>query len=77
MSNELQLGGRIGLLRLKHPDGWPDWLIELEIRLNFPFGVSREYENFRPWQAAQHYLFIVHIEERFFGAAYNCVAEKN
>ena len=76
MADELQPGSRFGLLGLKHPDGWPDWLIELGIKLNRPFGVSREYEDFRPWQAAQEHLSVIYVEEHLFGAAYSCVAEK-
>ena len=76
MADELKPGSRFGLLGLKHPDGWPDWLIELGIKLNHPFGVSREYEDFRPWQAAQEHLSVIYVEEHLFGAAYSCVAEK-
>ena len=76
MFDESQFGGRIGLLGLKHPDGWRDWLIELGIQLNPPVDVRCGYESFRPWHAARDYLSIVHIEEHFFGTAYSGIAEK-
>lgn len=51
LAGQIGPGGRLGLLGLKHPEKWPDWLIELGIWLNKSFGVSREYEKFRPWEA--------------------------
>ena len=76
ISDNMEFGARLGLVGLKHPEGWPDWLVELGVKLNRPFGVSRAYENFRPWQAAQDYLSNVYYKEHLFGAAYSCVTAK-
>jgi len=75
LAGQIRPGGRLGLLGLKHPEKWPDWLIELGIWLNKPFGVSREYEKFRPWEAAAAHMEIIEYRELLFGAAYFCVAE--
>lgn len=76
IASELNPGCHVGFLGLKHPEGWPDWLIELGILLNRPFGVSREYEDFRPWEAVQEYLSVNYFKEHLFGSAYSCVAKK-
>ena len=41
--------GRLALHGLKHPERWPEGLIRLGVWLNKPFGVTRDYEAFRPW----------------------------
>lgn len=49
----LSPGGRLALLGLKHPARWPDWLVEMGIWLNRPFGVSRDYAALRPWESVR------------------------
>lgn len=44
VARALPAGSRLALLGLKHPEKWPDWLIQIGVGLNRPFGVSREYE---------------------------------
>lgn len=61
---------------LKHPEGWPEWLIDAGVRLTQRFGVSRDYERFRPWKAADRHLNRVRLEQYLFGTTYLCVAEK-
>lgn len=75
-AHRLPIGGRVGLMGLKHPEGWPEWLIDAGVRLTQRFGVSRDYERFRPWEAADRHLNMVRLEQRLFGATYLCVAEK-
>jgi len=75
LSAGLEPRGRLGLLGLRHPEGWPEWLIELGVKLNRPFGVSRDYEDFRPWIAAQSCFSNVTLDQHLWGAAYSCVAE--
>lgn len=68
--------GRLGLLGLKHPESWPDWLITLGVWLNKPFGVSRDYENFRPWEAVRRHMRLIEFKELYYGAAYRCVGQR-
>ncbi|ADM10856.1 methlytransferase, UbiE/COQ5 family protein [Parvularcula bermudensis HTCC2503] len=70
----LPAGGRLGLLGLKRPEGWPDWLIEAGVALTAPFGVSRDYEDFRPWVAADARFERVAYREHLAGAAYSYVS---
>ncbi len=67
----LPVKGSLGLMGLKHPESWPDWLIEVGVVLTAPFGVSRDYENFRPWVAADACFDRVAFEEHLAGAAYS------
>lgn len=69
--------GRLGLLGLKHPERWPEWLIGLGVWLNKPFGVSRDYKDFRPWEAVQRHMRVIAFQELYFGAAYRCVGERS
>lgn len=75
LAGRLGSGRRLGLLGLKQPENWPDWLVRIGIWLNRPFGVSREYEDFRPWKSAEKHLEVTEYRELLFGAAYFCVAE--
>lgn len=40
VASALPTNGRLGLLGLKYPDRWPDWLVNIGISLHKPFGVS-------------------------------------
>ncbi|NCP23866.1 MAG: class I SAM-dependent methyltransferase [Erythrobacter sp.] len=77
ISSSLEPGARFGLMGLKKPDRWPDWLVRAAIWLSSPFGVSREYEDFQPWKAARRYLRVRNYRTMLMGAAYSCVAVKN
>ena len=68
--------GRLGLLGLKHPEGWPEWLIATGVWLNKPFGVSRDYEDFQPWEAVKRHMRVVEFHELYYGAAYRCIGER-
>jgi len=72
----LQPDGRIGLLGLKHPENWPDWLIGVGIFLTKPFAVSRDYEAFRPWIAARSFMDEQWFKQHLAGAAYSFVGQK-
>ena len=67
--------GRLVCYGLKHPERWPNWLVALAIALLKPFGVSRDYESFRPWESMRHHLRLVEYREQMLGAAYVCSAE--
>ncbi len=66
----LRPGGRMAIGGLRSPEGWPDWLLRLGEAVNRPFGVSRAYEAFAPWQSVQEHLREVDYEERLFGGLY-------
>lgn len=43
--------GQIATTGLRHPDRWPEWLIQLGTGLVRIFGVSDAYRDHRPWEA--------------------------
>jgi demethylmenaquinone methyltransferase/2-methoxy-6-polyprenyl-1,4-benzoquinol methylase len=75
IAGALRPGQRLALLGLKHPEKWPDWIIEVGIWLNKPFGVSRDYESFQPWKSVQQHMKVLKFKEIYFGAAYLCIGE--
>lgn len=75
LAEELKPGKRLALLGMKHPERWPEWIVELGIWLNKPFGVSREYESFHPWESVEQHMTTVLFDELYLGAAYRCVGE--
>ena len=70
VAERLLPGGRVAVFGMKHPEGWPEWLIRLGIWLNKPFGVSRDYAAFRPWESVRRRMREVEHRELYFGAAY-------
>lgn len=68
-------GRRLALFGLKVPETWPEWLIRFAVWLNKPFGASRNYASFRPWESVRRYMEMVEHQEYYFGAAYLSVGE--
>ena len=68
--------GRLAVYGLKHPQRWPAWLVQLGVWVTAPFGVSRAYETFRPYEAVREHLSEIEYCEFLFGAAYLCVGER-
>lgn len=71
----LPAGGRLAVSGLRRPEGWPEWLVRLGEWVNRPFGVTRAYEAFRPWEAARRHAREVRYEEALLGAVYLSVGE--
>lgn len=76
ITDALPPAGRFGLLGLKCPENWPEWIINLGVKMNESFGVSREYEDFKPWVSANRYLETLEFETLLFGSAYMCLSQK-
>ena len=70
VAEALPPGKRLALFGLKHPEGWPEWLVHLGLWLNKPFGVSRGYASFRPWESVRRHMEEVEHQEFYAGAAY-------
>ena len=68
--------GRLTVYGLKHPERWPAWLVQLGVWITAPFGVSRAYETFRPYEAVREHLSEVEYREFLFGVGYLCVGER-
>lgn len=72
----LQPEGRLAVLDLKVPVGWPKWLVRFAAWLNKPFGVSLELSNRHPWESISRYLIETEYKEYYFGALYLCAGKK-
>ena len=77
VSAALPVGGKLAVYGLKHPERWPTWLVQFGVWIAAPFGVSRAYETFRPYEAVRDYLSEIEYRELLFGAAYLCVGERD
>jgi demethylmenaquinone methyltransferase/2-methoxy-6-polyprenyl-1,4-benzoquinol methylase len=75
VAGALPTGKRLALFGLKHPERWPEWLVRFGLWLNKPFGVSREYEAFRPWESVRQHMTEVEHQEFYTGAAYLSIGE--
>jgi ubiquinone/menaquinone biosynthesis C-methylase UbiE len=75
-SRALRPGGRLAVLDIKNPAGWPHWLVRFAAWLNKPFGVSLELADRHPWESIRKYLAEVEFHEYYFGALYLSVGEK-
>jgi len=70
-------GARLSVYGLKHPDHWPRAVLKLAILAAKPFGVSREYESFRPYESVRRHLLEADYREFLKGAAYLSVGERS
>jgi len=68
--------GRLAVLDMKEPSGWPAWLIRFAAWLNKPFGVSLDLTERHPWESIGRRLTETHYREYYFGALYLCAGKK-
>ena len=76
LKGALRKGGRVAVLGLKEPTSWPNWLVNLAIWLNRPFGVNRDYVSIQPWLSVRKQLNEVLFQEMYAGAGYLSVGQK-
>ncbi len=72
----LRPGGRLAILEMKQPEGWPASLVRLGTRVLRPFGVSSSYAGRRPWESVRQHLDEVLYREFYAGAIYLCVGQR-
>jgi demethylmenaquinone methyltransferase/2-methoxy-6-polyprenyl-1,4-benzoquinol methylase len=72
----LAAGGRLAILDMKEPSGWPRWLVRLLAWLNRPFGVTLDLAERHPWESIRLHLVEVEHRELYFGALYLSVGER-
>lgn len=71
----LSPGGRMVVLDLKRPEGWPEWLVRLGVWLTRPFGVTLEMAERHPWESMARHLTGARMQELYGGFAYLSVGE--
>jgi len=75
-AHALKSEGRLAVLDMKEPTGWPAWVVRFGAWLNKPFGVSLDLADRHPWESIRRYLTKTEYKEYYFGALYLCVGEK-
>lgn len=76
-SRAMRPDGRLAVLDLKEPKGWPAWLIRLAAWLNSRFGVSLDLAERHPWESIRRNLTETVSKEYYFGALYLCAGRKD
>jgi demethylmenaquinone methyltransferase/2-methoxy-6-polyprenyl-1,4-benzoquinol methylase len=71
----LRPGGRMVIFDMKLPENWPDWLVNVAVWLNKPYGASLDVADRHPWESVRRYLREVMFREFYFGALYLSVGE--
>lgn len=69
-------GGRFVVYDFKIPEDWPEWRIELQMRIRARFGQTRDLAERRPWESVARYFPIHSTEELYSGLAFLAVGEK-
>lgn len=62
--------GRIAVLGLRRPETWPAWAIALARMATALFGVTRAYEQIKPWQSVRRQFEQIRYEEAAGGVLY-------
>lgn len=75
-SRALKPEGRLAVLDMKEPAGWPTWLVRFAAWLNKPFAVSIDLADRHPWESIRRYLIETEYKEYYFGALYLCAGKK-
>lgn len=64
-------GGRLAIMEMRRPAGWPEGLVRLLAWLNRPWGVRLDEQGDRtPWRSVRRHLRDMTYEEFYFGALY-------
>lgn len=66
----LSNGGRIAVLGLQAPPGWPDFVVRAAIWLNAPFGTTGAYRAIHPRDSIRRYTTEVVHDTAMLGAVY-------
>lgn len=74
-SAALRAGGRLAVLDMKRPNGWPEPFVRFLAWLNSPYGVSLDLAERHPWESIRASLTEVVFEELYFGMLYLSVGE--
>lgn len=68
-------GGRLVLYDFKIPEGWPEWRIQVQMRIRARFGQTRDLEARRPWESVARHFPLHHTRELYSGLAFLSVGE--
>jgi demethylmenaquinone methyltransferase/2-methoxy-6-polyprenyl-1,4-benzoquinol methylase len=72
----LASGGRLVIYDFKIPDDWPEWRIQIQMRIRARFGQTRDLDERRPWESIARHFPVHTMEELYAGLAFLSVGEK-
>ena len=75
-SRAMAPGGRLVIYDFKIPEGWPEWRIQVQMRIRARFGQTRDLEARRPWDSIARHFAIHSMQELYGGLAFLSVGEK-
>ena len=68
-------GGRLVIYDFKIPENWPEWRIEVQMRIRARFGQTRDLDARRPWESVARHFPLHHTRELYSGLAFLSVGE--
>jgi demethylmenaquinone methyltransferase/2-methoxy-6-polyprenyl-1,4-benzoquinol methylase len=75
-AQSLAPGGRLVIYDFKIPEGWPEWRIQVQMRIRARFGQTRDLEARRPWDSIARHFAVHSMQELYGGLAFLSVGEK-
>ena len=72
IADTLKKGKRISIFELQKPDGWPEWLVKLMVKLLSPYGTRYEHTQRTPCNSIKKYFNDLSIKHHYFGSV--CIA---
>ena len=74
-AKSLSPGGRMVLYDFKIPEGWPEWRIQVQMRIRARFGQTRDLEDRKPWESIARHFTIHRTLELYSGLAFLSIGE--
>ncbi len=68
-------GGRLVIYDFKIPEDWPEWRIQVQMRIRARFGQTRDLDARRPWESVARHFPVHHTRELYSGLAFLSVGE--
>lgn len=68
-------GGRLVLYDFKIPEDWPEWRIQVQMRIRARFGQTRDLAERKPWESMARHFPIHRTRELYSGLAFLSIGE--
>lgn len=68
-------GGRLVLYDFKIPENWPEWRIQVQMRIRARFGQTRDLDTRRPWESVARHFPVHRTRELYSGLSFLSVGE--
>ena len=68
-------GGRLVLYDFKIPEDWPEWRIQVQMRIRARFGQTRDLDARKPWESVARHFPVHRTRELYSGLAFVSVGE--